>query len=1070
MKKIEAEALVTATFNQAYNEDRFRYFIKNLFHNYTSLTESALTGQYIFEAFREGIVAYKRLGKFSDPAGLALDVLAVRVKNRHALENARAMQRNFVARYLNGKERDAALVAFYSEDSEDWRFSLVRLDYSLDEQNNKVTKDLTPARRYSFLVGSGEKTHTAGSQLSTILQAERAISLAELENAFNIESVTKEFFEQYKKLYLRLTDSLDRHLEKDATTRAEFDLKGVQTADFAKRLLGQIVFLYFLQKKGWLGVGRGKAWGSGPKDFLQQLYAKKFGSYQNFFNDILEPLFYEALATERADNFYQGFNCRIPFLNGGLFEAIRGYDWVNTDILLDNGLFEEIFKVFDLYNFTVREDEPLDKEVAVDPEMLGKVFENLIPENERKGSGTYYTPREIVHYMCQESLINYLDAKLNIQQQPVQDQPQPSLFPEFARIDLFTAYQDVYVERVPRGDLAEFIYNGDAAQEHEATAGLKNRNGDYSGIYQYKIPESIRNQAQAIDEALAGVKVCDPAIGSGAFPVGLMNEIVRARLALNAYLGGADRRAYEFKRHAIQESIYGVDLEPSAVDIAKLRLWLSLVVDEDDFGNIQPLPNLDYKIVAGNSLLGFPFDATGRTEKLRKLTPLKEQFFDAYSPSRKAALRAKINDIINSEYNNPQTEKSIGYRVNFDFRWSFFEVFEQRGGFDIVIANPPYVDSEKMVRTDKDYRELLKTIYSSAKGNWDLFVVFIEKGMLLLNNHGTLFYITPNKLIGASYAEAIRELIATQTICEVRDYSRVNVFTTADVYPVVTGLTKYDSKRETHLVTMSSITQVMSHVTVTNDTLRQDNYWDKYFGTQDEIELLLKLKSFKTLGESVEGITAAATVNEAYLVKEVVLEEADCKLENYFKLINTGTIDAYKSLWGVNYTQYIKGKYKKPVVSSYDLKKINNRRNEQASSPKLIIAGMSKSIECYFDSKGEYLAGKSTSIILDSSSDKLAYVCGILNSKLLGFWLNKSFNSLKMAGGYINVGNGEIKQVPFKPYNAITEGKRIAELVKDAHQTNDNANLKTLIPKIDQLVYQLYGLTPEEIAIVEGLS
>ncbi len=188
--------------------------------------------------------------------------------------------------------------------------------------------------------------------------------------------------------------------------------------------MGQIVFLYFLQKKGWFGVERDKEWGSGSKHFLRELFEKKHGNYKNFFNDILEPLFYEALRLERPGDYYSRFNCRIPFLNGGLFDPLGDYDWWNTDILLPNDLFSNnrktkegdigdgILDIFDRYNFTVKEDEPLEKEVAVDPEMLGKVFENLLEVKDRKSKGTYYTPREIVHYMCQESLVNYLATEL----------------------------------------------------------------------------------------------------------------------------------------------------------------------------------------------------------------------------------------------------------------------------------------------------------------------------------------------------------------------------------------------------------------------------------------------------------------------------------------------------------------------------------------------------------------------------------------------------------------------------------------------------------------------------------
>jgi hypothetical protein len=196
--------------------------------------------------------------------------------------------------------------------------------------------------------------------------------------------------------------------------------------DFAKKLMGQIVFLYFLQRKGWLGVARGQEWGTGPRDFLRRLARRDYGAYENFFNDILEPLFYDTLATDRGHEAWcKIFKCRIPFLNGGLFEPLGDYDWRKIDIILPNKMFTNterndagdigtgVFDVFDRYNFTVNEAEPLEKEVAIDPEMLGKVFENLIQENLREGLGSYYTPREIVHYMCQEGLIGYLDASLN---------------------------------------------------------------------------------------------------------------------------------------------------------------------------------------------------------------------------------------------------------------------------------------------------------------------------------------------------------------------------------------------------------------------------------------------------------------------------------------------------------------------------------------------------------------------------------------------------------------------------------------------------------------------------------
>jgi len=283
--------------------------------------------------------------------------LIVKLKRETSLERARTRQRNFIAWYLKGsrggKLKDAALVAFVSPNEEDWRFSLVKMDYRFEgltaeasaqagwqSGKVKVREEFTPARRWSFLVGKNEKSHTAQSRLVSILEDdEHNPTLKQLEDAFNIEPVTKEFFDKYRDLLIRTVDALDKLVKKDLTVRKDFESKNINTVDFAKKLLGQIVFLYFLQKKGWFGVKRDAEWGTGAKDFLRRLFNKEYGDYKNFFNDILEPLFYEALARERDDNFYSRFNCKIPFLNGGLFEPIGGYNWVHTDILLPDELF-----------------------------------------------------------------------------------------------------------------------------------------------------------------------------------------------------------------------------------------------------------------------------------------------------------------------------------------------------------------------------------------------------------------------------------------------------------------------------------------------------------------------------------------------------------------------------------------------------------------------------------------------------------------------------------------------------------------------------------------------------------
>ena len=783
MNQTEATHLIRDVFEQPFDEARFTYFVRELLNDIdeSKAFDRPMTGQFIHLSFRDHVRQYRRIATYTDPDGEAIDILIVHLKNDSALERARTMQRNFVAHYLKNRgEKDAALVAYYGDDRADWRFSLVRMDYRLrvdgDSGKVKVAEDLTPARRYSFLVGQHEPNHTAQQQLFPILADDRRNpTLADLESAFNIESVTREFFSRYKDLFLQVREEVEGILTRRPAARAEFQQRGIDSETFAKKLLGQIVFLYFLQKKGWLGVAPGKPWGSGPRGFLRQLFLGRWGQYGNFFDEVLEPLFYEALAVERPDNLYGRLSCRIPFLNGGLFEPVGGYDWEGCPIPLSNAVVQAIFDTFDLYNFTVREDEPLEKEVAVDPEMLGKVFENLLEVRDRKSKGAFYTPREIVHYMCQEALIHHLDAALNLRVAPLiePEAEQGLLFgaPPPRQASLPSA-ETVYTPRVPRAEIERFIRHGELAAEHEAA-----REGG-AVSYARRLPQSIAEHAQALDDALAGVKVCDPAIGSGAFPVGVMQEIVRGRLVLNAYLGDdADRTAYAFKRHAIQESIYGVDIDPSAVDIAKLRLWLSLVVDEEDYHRIKPLPNLGYKIVCGNSLLSVQKDLFNQ-HLFARIEELKEQYFVETSRPAKQAQSREIDALIG------QLTHAQG---QFDYEVYFSEVFRAQDGFDVVIGNPPYVRQELI----KEHKPALKAHFPEVyQGTADLYVYFYAKGLRLLRANGVLVYISSNKFMRAGYGERLRGHLGQKaTLQTVIDFGDLPVFD-ATTYPCILVLTK----------------------------------------------------------------------------------------------------------------------------------------------------------------------------------------------------------------------------------------------------------------------------------------
>ncbi|MGB4291542.1 MAG: N-6 DNA methylase, partial [Bacteroidales bacterium] len=759
MNREQAKKLIRETFESPFDKNNFIAFLKNLLKYFEEKT-FVYQGNYIPDAFKQYISSLERIGQYTCD-GKEIDLLVVQLKRETSLERARTAQRNFIAWYLKGsrggKLKDASLVAFVSPDKKDWRFSLVEMDYRFEETpsgKNKVKEALTPARRWSFLVGKNEKSHTAQSRFVPILENDsQKPTLEDLEQAFNVEVVSKEFFQKYRDLFIRTKLELDKIVKNDAKVRQEFESKNINTVDFAKKLLGQITFLYFLQKKGWFGVARDNKWGSGPKHFLRELFEKKYENYKNFFNDILEPLFYEALRIDRRhdDDYYSRFGCKIPFLNGGLFDPINNYDWVHIDITLPNSLFSNsnktkegdtgdgILDVFDRYNFTVCEDEPLEKEVAIDPELLGKTYEqfNAIhsdnfdefvksigtgEENKfNKSYGVYYTPREIVHYMCQQSLIEYL----------------------------YTKFIEAHLDNeITKQDVEDLIELGELITEYEAEAHIKGQNikngNQKSSIYTSLLSECIRHYAKTIDSWLDSIAICDPAVGSGAFLVGMMTEIVRAKSILSVFLKKENNSSYEFKRHCIEYSLYGVDIDPGACEIAKLRLWLSLVVDEDDIRQIKPLPNLDYKIVCGDSLISVEKNLFN-AELFNQLESLKPLLFNETNPTKKQEYKKQIDELIYQITNNHN---------KFDFKIYFSEVFHEKGGFDIVIANPPYIqlqkDHGKLANIYKNYG------FETFDRRGDIYTLFYEKGLQILNNSGHLTFISSNKWMRAGYGEKLR--------------------------------------------------------------------------------------------------------------------------------------------------------------------------------------------------------------------------------------------------------------------------------------------------------------------------
>ena len=679
-----------------------------------------------------GIRSIKQVGKIY--VGVEpLQIFDVTVNDRVMMERNRVNIQRLIRAVMD--QYSCAFMLFHYEDDArwDWRFTYCR------KSGNK--EETTDSKRYTFLLGPGQSCRTATDNFMALYEKREDIAIKDIEEAFNVEALSKEFFGKYKSQYETFVnymiepangmrqDFIDSDFDHAGMTAKQIrDREEKPIRDYVKKLLGRIVFLHFLQKKGWLGVPAGKEWGEGDHNFMLNLFLNATKRQkENFLDDILEDLFGEGFDRNRSDkgDLYdtevEGFrNCRIPYLNGGLFERD------NLDKIpchFPSEYFENLLTMLSQYNFTIDENDPDDAEIGVDPEMLGRIFENLLEDNKDKGA--FYTPKEIVQYMCRESLIAYLQTDIT--------------------------------DETTKESIRQFVTT------HDATNLTGDRKAD-------------------IDKKLKDVKICDPAIGSGAFPMGLLRELFFCRSAIEPNI---IENAANIKRHIIQNNIYGVDIEKGAIDIARLRFWLSLIVDEK---SPEALPNLDFKIMQGNSLLEQykGIDLSTMTEK--KITnqgfTLFDNMLDFY--------RKNLCDKLTEYYTCPEHDKKIGLRkdiaeivkqelveqgiqIDFEdinmsgnnqfFLWHtwFHDVFSRpsKRGFDIVIGNPPYG-----AKYDNQTKNYYKKTYSTAnsikgiqKASLDTYTLFIELGYNLLRTNGNFAYIVPISLTSSDSLTGVHRIL-----------------------------------------------------------------------------------------------------------------------------------------------------------------------------------------------------------------------------------------------------------------------------------------------------------------------
>lgn len=1001
----------------------------------------------------------------------SLAIYTFEVNDNVLINRNRKGLREITARTIDQSVIHGVLAFYYSKNVSDYRLTFIAKQTSFNEDGELIKTETAP-KRYTFLLGENEPCRTATERLFELISKKEttSIKLADVIDAFSVERLNKEFFAGYKAQYNKFLQQLS-------------DNK--QNRDYVKKLLGRLVFLQFLQKKGWMGASASHSnWKGGDKNFLSKL-VNNHSNDKRLLSDVLEPLFFGILNTkieERATFFLKNqwnisllkeFN-GIPYLNGGLFDKDKIDE---LDIDFPYSYFKDLMEFFSMYNFTIDENDPDDSEVGIDPEMLGHIFENLLEDNKDKGA--FYTPKEIVQYMCRQSIIQYLKTHEPDEQ---------------------------YVEPI------EELIN----------------NGIIMPILQ------VQSIASRFMQLLKNVKVCDPAIGSGAFPMGILYVLYHAIHHLQSYAEPhGDFDSTKTKRNIIQNNIFGVDIEQGAVDIARLRFWLALVVDANE---PEPLPNLDYKITCGNSQicrysLNTPIsDVFVEYNRIGKETAQKENktwndftlenyknLVVGYTEEHddKNSLKAKINEIkscfkttlakgdikkrqsaekkvydyeaiplfgeplakedpigyskAKSELKKlVEKEKEIlnnkKYENSFEWRFEYPQLLNEDGdfmGFDIIIANPPYIKEGRMSKTFfEPYKD--SPYY---KGKMDIWYLFACNGLDLLNNNGILCFIATNNWVTSYGASKLRDKVIKETrICNIVDFGAVMMFESASIQTMIMMFQKdrisddysFDYRKLTaYKATEKEAIGILSKVSNNGECyrpiIRRVNFYGKNitFSKSDEIlDEICSIKDgiFLSENELTNGIHphfdfVNKKLSEKYgfpigkgifglsmsEINALQLTESELKLiKPYYNssdnvsryIVSTTdlsiiyTTSAFKNPHSMDSYPHLKAhldQFKDVITSDNKPYGLHRARVESFFVGEKIVAlrkCAGKPIFAYANGEN-YMSA--TFYIIKTNRVNMKYLTGLLNSKLIEFWLK---NRGKMQGANYQLDKEPLQQIP----------------------------------------------------------
>lgn len=1006
-------------FSKKYNRKNFLDFLKNLLPDDLILKEK----EYKDETKKDLIKKIYKLGEVK-----SLDQISILEVEHSSINDPRISLTKKVFSVFNKLSINKALVIFFCSNSDNYRFSLIESSFEW-KNDTDISKEFSTPKRLSFFLGKEARLHTAHNQFKTKVK-----DYKDLKNRFNIEIVNDEFFNQYKNLYL----SLHNNLKKDKKFISFINEKKIKTFIFAKKLLGQIVFCYFLQKKGCLGAEKNQTLGAGNKNFLRDQFSKCEKQKKNFYNDFLEYFFYDGLNSENVNNYVESIKCKTPYLNGGLFEEISGYDWKKESLKLSNDLFsnkseEGILDIFDLYNFTVDENDGFDIEIGIDPEMLGKVFENLLPENFRKGKGSFYTPRKIVKFMCLDAIRNYLISKTELNKEK---------------------------------DLIEKLIELNSLP-------LENKSSEYN----LNFDKTLLN---TVDQYLKNIKICDPAIGSGAFPVQLMNEIVGIRGNILGILN-KEFSNYSLKRDFIENSIYGVDIDKGAVEISKLRLWLSLIVDEKNINNINPLPNLSYKILQGNSLIqkykNYDFDNEYEKTELfpdeetinikKELIEIQKKYFNLTSRKRKKETRELLDKKIESLISKENKHNFLMDEERNFFLWKIFflDVF-QNGGFDLIIGNPPYVfarSSKEKGITEEDKKYFYKN-YSLIDYKINYYILFIEIATKILKKSGYISFIIPNNWMTISTNESMRKFILDKKNITIINCIK-KVFISASVDASIVAfensnstesellLMEYDDNFKKIAKTKTSFFKNGAYII--NFELVKNKEIAKLFWEIEKKSIKISQISKVRQGLIAYGV-GGGIPKQNKKMKDDKIYHSEKKLDDsYYKYLESNDIHRYKFNWSGQFLKYGDNLFRKREFNIYQGERLLIK--QIPSDPPYCISATYTN---------ETILNDVNSIIIhDIRIINPKSLVAILNSKLISFWFILKFGKMQRSI-FPQFKINELAQFPI-PKN-ISDNRMLKKLANLANEKMGVKNSDKVDKEIDTLVYELFKLDKKDILTVEN--